>query len=173
MYELIPHRDWTRAYAAYGAELASFVGGRVGAGDADDLLQDIWSALATTLESVEIDQPRAWLYRVARNRITDYYRTRAARPALLDLAAAREAAAPIDSFSDPGKLTAEIDAALELLPEKQREVFVRNAIDGETLREIADDLGVPLKTVISRKGYARQRLQDLLRDLYEEYFGEE
>jgi RNA polymerase sigma factor (sigma-70 family) len=65
----------------------------------------------------------------------------------------------------------EIEEALSVLPETQREVFVRNEMEGETLREIAEDLGVPLKTIISRKGYARRRLQDLLRDVYEEYFG--
>ena len=173
MYDLIPHRDWTDAYATYGAELASFVAARVEGSDAEDLLQDIWTALATALEAGEIGQPRAWLYRVARNRITDYYRTRASRPAFLDLTEAGDAPYEPAALPYGYSLTEQIEAALDLVPDKQREVFVRNAIDGETLREIAEDLGVPLKTVISRKGYARQRLQDLLRDLYEEYFGEE
>ncbi len=172
MYDPTPHLAWTYAYTTYGTELARFVAARVGAEAADDLLQDVWSALATALDTEVITQPRAWLYRVARNRITDDYRTRASRPTFLDLTEADDAFHATADTPDFAAVAEEIEAALEHLPEKQREVFVRHVMGGETLREIAHDLGVPLKTVISRKGYARRRLRDLLRD-YEEYSGEE
>lgn len=170
MPDLSIHTDYAEVYAAYSEELRRFVRQRVGEGEVADLLQEVWSAYATARGETLIEQPRAWLYRVARNRITDLARLRARRPPFVDLLPALEFSA--DHASYPGEweeIRAELAAALDLLPDKQREVFVRNEIDGETLREIAEDLGIPLKTVISRKGYARQRLRDLLRDTYEDY----
>lgn len=170
MYELTEQEEWAQAYQEYGPELESFVRSRVGNGDADDLLQEVWSVFATALEAEEITDPRAWLYRVARNRITDGYRQAARRPAFQDLDDSQEVAAEDGFQGDPDELWAEIEAALDQVPPDQREVFVRNELDGETLREIAADLGLPLKTIISRKGYARRRLQNLLQEVYEEYF---
>ncbi len=162
---------WEEIYDRYRTELSAFVSARIDADSTEDVLQDIWAALSVTLEREDLTDPRAWLYRVARNRITDTYRKQASRLAFVDLTETDEPAASPDTYPDADAVQAEIDAALDLLPAKQREVFVRNAIGGETLREIAGDLGVPLRTVISRKGYARNRLQEFLRELYEDYFG--
>jgi len=165
--------EWAKAYANYAEELNRFVADRVPATETEDLLQEVWSSLAVSLENTTIDQPRAWLYRVVRNRITDYYRRTAGQPAFQDLTPELDVETEDYDFSstDPDETWAEIEAALEELPPKQREVFVRNELDGETLREIAIDLDIPLKTVISRKGYARNRLQGLLQEVYEDYFG--
>lgn len=173
MYVVNENDAWARAYQEYGPELESFVRSRVGSGDAEDLLQEVWAAFSAVLADEDIAEPRAWLYRVARNRITDGYRQAARRPAFQDLTEAIDTAEEASLQGDPDELWEEIEAALELVPPDQREIFVRNEIDGETLREIADDLGLPLKTVISRKGYARRRLQDLLQEVYEEYFSED
>lgn len=170
MYELTEQEEWAQAYQEYGPELESFVRSRVGNGEAEDLLQEVWAVFATAIKEDEIADPRAWLYRVARNRITDSYRKAARRPAFHDLSTAEESTTSTDFRGDPDELWEEIEAALDQVPPDQREVFVRNELDGETLREIAADLGLPLKTVISRKGYARRRLQDLLQEVYEEYF---
>lgn len=170
MYELTEQEEWAEAYQEYGPELESFVRSRIGNGDAEDLLQEVWTVFATAVKEDEIADPRAWLYRVARNRITDGYRQAARRPAFQDLSTAEESTASTDFQGDTDELWEEIEAALDQISPDQREVFVRNELDGETLREIAADLGLPLKTVISRKGYARRRLQDLLQDVYEEYF---
>ena len=161
---------WTTAYAAHSAALREFVLTRVPAPEVDDLLQEVWASFAAALKRQDIVQPRAWLYRVTRNRITDLYRSRGTRPEFLDITPAVATAPP-----PPGEdvVWENIEAALEALPATQREVFVRNELGGETLREIAEELGVPLKTVISRKGYARRRLQDLLRETYEGYFAPE
>ena len=166
-----PPPAWQRAFDAYEAELAAFVRDRVPVGEEEDLLQEVWAALATGLEDAEITNPRAWLYRVARNRIADLYRSRATRPAFLDVTPETDLPADGTAYLPEVDLRSAIEAALDQLPDLQREVFVRNEIDGETLREIALDLGIPLKTAISRKGYARQRLRDILRGAYEEYFG--
>ncbi|WP_420461325.1 RNA polymerase sigma factor [Neolewinella sp.] len=173
MYDATAHPDWSQAYASYAAELYDFVRTRVPAPEVDDLLQDVWTSLSTTLETQPIEQPRAWLYRVTRNRITDLYRRAAARPPIQDVTDydLADAASSLEPYSDT--LAEDISAALDLLPPNQREVFVRNELNGETLREIAADLGIPLKTAISRKGYARARLRDLLRETYADYFGVE
>ena len=166
----VSEEEWEAGYAAYGEELRGFVEARVEAEEADDLLQEVWSAYAETLRTTIVAQPRAWLYRVARNRITDRYRRTAGRPAFVDLTPDADRADDDYPAPDPEVTRIAILAALTELPPAQREVFERNELDGETLREIAADLGLPLKTVISRKGYARRRLQSLLHDLYNEYF---
>lgn len=166
---------WGEVYAEFKEEISDFVRARLPSHLAEEVEQDVWANFGRTLPQVSIDQPRAWLYRVARNRITDAYRSRAARPAFRDLDEAMDYFDPDDPSTGIDGLTLReaIEAALELLPPKQREVFERNELGGETLREIAGDLGVPLNTAISRKGYARRRLQEELQELYTEYFGEE
>ena len=167
MYDDSSGNEWNTQYAAHSAALREFVLTRVPAPEVDDLLQEVWASFATALNKQNIVQPRAWLYRVTRNRITDLYRSRGTRPEFLDITPELATAPP-----PPGEeeVWEHVEAALEALPPTQREVFVRNELGGETLREIAEELGVSLKTVISRKGYARRRLQELLRDTYEDYF---
>ena len=162
---------WDQLYATYAEELAAFVRVRMEEIEAEDLLQEVWSTLALTLQAQTIQQPRAWLYRVTRNRITDYYRRRNGRPPFQDLTPELDPTEEYRSYPDPDDAWQEIEEALDELPEEQRTVFIRNELDGETLREIAEDIGLPLKTIISRKGYARRRLQVSLQELYEEYFG--
>ncbi len=167
-----PKSEWGEAYKKYNTELLAFVRDRIPADEADDLLQEAWASYLTTLQNSNINQPRAWLYRVIRNRITDFYRRRSGRLAFQDLTEDFDVEIEEDyAESDPDDLWADVEDAFELLPPNQREVFVRNELDGETLREIATDLGLPLKTVISRKGYARTRLRALLQTTYDNYFG--
>ncbi|MEM1358410.1 MAG: RNA polymerase sigma factor [Bacteroidota bacterium] len=168
-----PNEQWEEAYQNYREELEQFVQGRVADEVVEDLLQEVWGAFASSLETQTIEQPRAWLYRVTRNRITDHFRRQKGKPAFADLTPEIAPETEDRALPNPDDTWEDIFAALEELPPNQREVFVRNELDGETLREIADDLGLPLKTVISRKGYARRRLQDLLWEVYDNYFGEE
>ncbi|MCB0580310.1 MAG: RNA polymerase subunit sigma-24, partial [Phaeodactylibacter sp.] len=65
----------------------------------------------------------------------------------------------------------ELFAALEELPEAQRDVFVRNELDGETFQQISDSTGVNIKTLISRKRYAVMHLRERLEELYGELMG--
>jgi RNA polymerase sigma factor (sigma-70 family) len=169
-----PKNTWGEAYRKHDTELAAFVRDRIPADETADLLQEVWASYLTALQSGTINQPRAWLYRVTRNRITDFYRRRSGSPAFQDLTEDVDIETD-DQYAyaeaDPDDLWADVEDALKLLPDKQREVFVRNELDGETLREIANDLGLPLKTIISRKGYARARLRGLLQTTYDSYFG--
>ena len=119
-----------------------------------------------------IEDPEAWLYRSARNRVIDTYRK--IQPLNLNEIEA-------ESFQDDESPEDEVyreeffdqlEAALNELPGKQRVVFMRNEIEGVTLREIAEEENENLKTIISRKRYAVTRLRAALGDYYEEFLGE-
>ena len=153
---------------AYGEELLGFIRGRVGHGEeAEDLLQEAWYRMGKALERDRIAQPRAWLYRVVRNLIIDHYRRVAADPTLPWPEEDPEEPAFSPADEDPGpdqvfwakEFWEAFYEALEALPTAQREVFVQNEFEGLTLREIAEQSGTNLKTIISRKGYAVRRLR--------------
>jgi RNA polymerase sigma factor (sigma-70 family) len=138
------------------------------------------------VESYRLPQPLenvgAWLFRVARNRITDFFRKK--RPvALADVAAAgaeeselgaieellpSTAAGPEADFAR-AVLIEELDAALNELPAEQREVFIAHEIEGESFKEIAARTGIGVNTLLSRKHYAVLHLRGRLRAIYDEF----
>lgn len=168
----------------YGTQLLRFIRGRVKLlEDAEDILQDVWYQLGNVANPEEIESISGWLYRVARNKITDRYRKQ--QSDLLDdllfeneegEVSLREVLLADDSLDPELAFFKEafwetFQDALAGLPEKQRDVFVKNELEDRTLQEIADEAGEPLKTIISRKGYAvkhlRSRLSALYRELYQ------
>lgn len=167
----------------YGTQLLSFIRGRVNIlEDAEDILQDVWYQLGNLTAPEEIESISGWLYRVARNKITDRYRKRQSEllddlayededgeVSIRDILLADEKENPeLYLFKDT--FWQAFTEALEELPEKQRAVFVQNELEDKTLQEIADASGEPLKTIISRKGYAVRHLRLRLSDLYNELF---
>src|ERR1700691_1614083 len=145
--------------------------------DAEDILQDVFYELIEAYRLMKpVEQLTAWMFRVARNRITDLFRRRQ-REAL------RNAAPPVtddgemlqleDLLPSPDAgpdaayarsvLLEEMDAALDELPDEQREVFVAHELMGYSFKELAAQTGVGVNTLLSRKHYAvlflRQRLQ--------------
>lgn len=170
--------------AEHEAPLGAFIRARVSSEeDARDMLQDLWLQLSKEVQKQEIKQVRAWLYRVARNRIIDSYRKKSA-DWLEDYLYEEEGddGYLIDSLLESGE-DPEMDflreqfwddwfEALDSMPEKQRSVFILNEWDGITLREIAERQGENLKTIISRKGYAVKHLRLHLQLIFEEFFGE-
>lgn len=173
-------RSIAAAVKRYGRGLLSFIRGRVRTeADAEDVLQDVWMQLASQPEVEAIEQVGAWLFRVARNRITD--RSRKRHPESLDDMAHededgglgfRDILLADDRDPDLAELKRlfwdELMSALEELPPEQREVFVLNELEDTTLQEIADRSGENLKTIISRKRYAVMKLRERLRTLYDE-----
>jgi RNA polymerase sigma factor (sigma-70 family) len=146
--------------------------------DAEDILQDVFYEL---VQSDTIENTAAWLYRVARNKITDWYRKmKTARLDDISINHSDEDDALFLSDIIPSmetsadkqillKLISEVLAdTLEELPENQREVFVLHEIEGKSLKEIAERTNTGIKTVISRKRYAVMYLQERLRSLYDE-----
>jgi RNA polymerase sigma factor (sigma-70 family) len=170
----------TATIATHEAALLAFVRSRVGtAEDAADIVQEVWYQLSRAAPGA-IAHPQAWIYRVARNKIIDHYR-RLSPDYLEDFLRfdAEEGGYRNDlvATGDTPELSLMrtqfwelLYEALEALPAAQRTVFVRNEIDGFTLREIAASSGTPLKTIISRKGYAVRRLRALLEPVYAEFW---
>lgn len=164
----------------YGSRLFGFIRGKVNSDeDAEDILQDVWYQFTNTSATQTIEQVSGWLYAVARNKITDRYRKK--QPSLIDdLVSGDEEGEFIlgellfaenedPAYSQIRELFwEELTAALEELPEKQRQVFVWNELEDKTLQEIADSEGENLKTIISRKRYAVQHLRKRLEYLYNE-----
>jgi RNA polymerase sigma factor (sigma-70 family) len=151
--------------------------------DAEDILQDVFYELIEAYRMMKpIEQVTAWLFRVARNRIIDLFRRRkrdesrsapkhatenGAAPDLIDLLPSAEAG-PETAFLR-GLLLEELDAALDELPDEQREVFVAHEWMGYSFNEIAAGTGVGLNTLLSRKHYAVLHLRQRLRDVYEQF----
>ncbi len=146
--------------------------------DAEDILQDVWYQLSRIIDLDEIENMSAWLFQVARNRITDRYRKQK-NSLLEDFVFEDEDGAwtlkdiltssdnPEDEFFRE-LFWNELLSALDELPETQRNAFVWNELEDMTLQEIADKTGDNLKTVISRKGYAVKYLRERLQSLYDE-----
>ncbi|ODS82999.1 MAG: RNA polymerase subunit sigma-24 [Cytophagaceae bacterium SCN 52-12] len=166
----------------YGMQLLGFIRGRVKVvEDAEDILQDVWYQLGSLTDPEEIESISGWLYRVARNKITDRYRKQ--KNELLDdlfyddeegefsfgdILLADDSNNPELSFFKE-VFWKTFREALDELPEKQRIVFIGNELENKTLQEIADASGEPLKTIISRKGYAVRHLRERLSALYGDF----
>lgn len=167
----------------YGKRLFSFIRNKVKSDeDAEDILQDVWYQLSNVVDTTNIEQMSAWLFTVARNKITDRYRKRS--ESLLEDFSVEDEEGTIHfkdlllkADGDPESenlrelFWQELFKALEELPENQRQVFVWNELEDQTLQEIADKTGQNLKTVISRKGYAVKHLRNRLKNLYADVIG--
>jgi RNA polymerase sigma factor (sigma-70 family) len=149
--------------------------------DAEDILQDVFYELVEANRLlVPIEHVTGWLFRVARNRITDLFRKK--KPEGLEDSAFGEedeervrwedllpsAEAGPEALYARNVLLDEIDAALEELPEEQREVFMAHELEGRSFKEMAAESGVSVNTLLSRKRYAVLHLRERLQSIYEE-----
>jgi RNA polymerase sigma factor (sigma-70 family) len=151
--------------------------------DAEDILQDVFYELVEAYRMMKpVEQVTAWLFRVARNRITDLFRrrtreARAAEPAkfnaegeelLLDELLPSPDAGP-DATYARGVLVEALDDALEELPAEQRDVFVAHELMGYSFKDLAEQSGVGVNTLLSRKRYAVLHLRERLQSVYDEF----
>ena len=149
--------------------------------DAEDILQDVFYELVEANRLLmPIEHVTGWLFRVARNRITDLFRKK--RPeSFSDAAFADENDELLrleDMLPSPDAgpealhfrnvLLDELEAALDELPEEQREVFVAHELEGRSFKEMAAETGVSVNTLLSRKHYAVLRLRERLQSIYDE-----
>ena len=170
-------------------KLLGFIRNRVGSTEeAEDILQDVFVQFVTGFDTIEsIDRVTSWLYSVARNKIIDRYRRDAVRPkrADFDLAAGRDEDAPLtlqDILPDLGNspeasllrdaIWDQIMLALEELPAEQREIFIQNEMEERSFREIADETGLSINTLLSRKRYAILALRKKLQAFYNDVVGD-
>jgi len=167
--------------------LLNFIRKHVGdEGDAEDILQDVFYELIAAYRLMQpVEQVGAWLYRVARNRIIDRFRKRKPEArsemtlganqgenqpdALLleDLLPSPDAGP--DAVYARSVLLEELDAALEDLPENQRAVFIAHEIEGRSFKQLADETGLSVNTLLSRKHYAVLHLRRRLQAIYDEF----
>ena len=164
-------------------KLLNFISGKMpSVEDAEDVLQDVFFELVENSRNDNtIEQVASWLYRVARNKITDWYRKRKTErfenkvisneeeeePLLLtDIMASMEL--PADDKMMLSVVSEQLTEALELLPAKQKDVFVMHELEGLSLKQISEITETSIKTVISRKHYAVTFLRENLRELYNE-----
>jgi RNA polymerase sigma factor (sigma-70 family) len=165
------------------SRLRNFIRRRVAdPGDAEDILQDVFYKLVEANRLLmPVEHVTAWLYSVARNRITDLFRKN--QPARVsDVTAAGDDEERLQ-FEDllpspdagPEALYArnvlldELELAIDELPEEQREVFVAHELEGRSFKEMAAETGVSVNTLLSRKRYAVRHLRARLQRIYDEF----
>lgn len=166
-------------------KLLGFIRNRVSSSEeAEDILQDVFYQFVAGFETIEsLDRVTSWLYSVARNKIIDRYRRDAARPKKTDFelvtgseddtALTLEDILPdLDNTPESTLLREaiwdEITDALEELPADQREIFIQNEIEERSFREIAEETGVSINTLLSRKRYAILALRKRLQSFYDD-----
>jgi len=152
--------------------------------DASDILQDVFYQLVSNRGMVDsIENMASWLYRVTRNKIIDWYRKR--KPESIDTMAAFDDEDEDGYFSNLAALSSAnsdnpdevyerqlvwdtMYEALSELPEDQREVFILHELENKSFNEIAEQTGVSVNTLLSRKRYAVLHLREKLQGLYDE-----
>src|SRR5579862_1377638 len=171
------------------SRLGSFIRRRVpDPRDAEDILQDVFYELVEANRLLmPIDHVTGWLFRVARNRITDLFRKK--RPENFADAVAPYAGDDDDDDDNllrledllpspdagPDALYArrilldELESAVAELPREQREVFIAHELEGRSFKEIAAQTGVGVNTLLSRKRYAVLHLRERLQGIYDEF----
>jgi RNA polymerase sigma factor (sigma-70 family) len=164
--------------------LRNFVRKRVAnEGDVEDILQDVFYELVEAYRLMKpVEQAGAWLFRVARNRIIDLFRKQRPVSHLEDPVGDPEALTLEELLPSPDAgpeaayartlLWEELEAALEELPEEQRDVFIAHEIDGRSFKEMAAETGVGVNTLLSRKRYAVLHLRKRLKTINDELMGE-
>jgi RNA polymerase sigma factor (sigma-70 family) len=156
-------------FARERSRLLAFIRRRVrDPGDAEDILQDVFSELVEANRLLmPMDHVAGWLFRVARNRITDLFRKM--KPERLEL----EELLPSpddgpDALYARHVLLDALEQAIDELPEAQRDVFVGHELEGRSFKEMAAAIGVSVNTLLSRKHYAVRHLRERLQDVYDE-----
>ena len=151
--------------------------------DAEDILQDVFYKLVEANRLLmPIEHVTGWLFRVARNRITDLFRKKKPE-SFSDTAAAGDDDDEPLQFEDllpspdagPEALYArsvlleELELAVDELPQEQREVFVGHELEGRSFKQMAAETGVSVNTLLSRKRYAVLHLRERLQTIYDEF----
>lgn len=150
--------------------------------DAEDILQDVFYELVEANRLLmPIQHVTGWLFRVARNRITDLFRRK--KPDAFSDATVEDEGGDLLQIEDllpspeagpealyaRGVLLDELELALDELSDEQREVFVAHELEGLSFKEIAAETGVSVNTLLSRKRYAVLHLRERLQNIYNEF----
>jgi len=177
----------THAVRNYGRKLFDFIRRRVATDeDAEDILQDVYYQFVSHNLAEPIEQASAWLFKVAGNKVIDWYRKK--KPVSLEGIAASHSTGEeeTEAAEMPEYLLADfaslpddlmnralfwevLQTALNELPEIQREVFVMHELEDMSYKQIEAITGANQNTLLSRKRYAVVHLRNRLKDFYEEF----
>src|SRR6266700_4952256 len=150
--------------------------------DAEDILQDVFYELMEVNRLLmPIEHVTGWLFRVARNRITDVFRKK--KPENFSDVAVEDEEGELlrieDLLPSPDAgpeaqyvrnvLLDELELALDELTDEQREVFVAHELEGRSFKELSEETGVSINTLLSRKRYAVLHLRERLQGIYDEF----
>lgn len=175
-------RQISEVMAEERPRLRNFIRRRVpNEADADDLLQDVFYELVEARRLLmPIDYVTGWLFRVARNRITDLFRKKKPE-AFSDVATEDEDGESLrieDLLPSPDAgpealyfrsvLLDELELALAELPGEQREVFIAHELEGRSFKELSAETGVNINTLLARKRYAVLHLRRRLQSIHDE-----
>jgi len=176
-------RQISEVIAKEQPRLRNFIRKRVpNEADVDELLQEVFFELVQAQRLLKpIDFVSGWLFRVARNRITDLFRKKKPEN-FTDAASADEdgellAIEDLLPSPDDGPdalfvrnvLLAELEIAIAELPAEQREVFVAHEIEGRSFKELSAESGTNINTLLARKRYAVLRLRERLQSIHDEF----
>ncbi len=166
------------------ARLRRFIRARVRSdSDAEDIFQEVFYELVDAYRLTKpLEQVGAWLFRVARNRITDLFRKRQSTSSEangMGTAATEDPRNWEDLLPSPDAgpdalyarklLLEELDAAVDELPQEQREVFIAHELEGRSFKSLSEETGVSINTLLSRKRYAVLHLRRRLEFIHSEY----
>ena len=176
-------RQISEIVAEQRSRLRNFIRRRVpDPSDAEDIVQEVFYELVEANRLLmPIEHVTGWLFRVARNRITDLFRKK--KPELFSDAAVEGEDGELlrieDLLPSPDAgpealyfrnvLLEELEFALEELPGEQREVFAAHELEGRSFKEMAAETGVSMNTLLSRKRYAVLHLRKGLQSIYDEF----
>ncbi len=176
-------RQISEIIAEERSRLRNFIRRRVpDPADAEDIVQEVFYELVEANRLLmPIEHVTGWLFRVARNRITDLFRKK--KPETFSDAAVQDEDGQVLQIEDllpspdagPEALYArnvlldELESAVDELPEEQRKVFVAHELEGRSFKEIAAQTGVGVNTLLSRKRYAVLNLRERLQSIYDEF----
>jgi RNA polymerase sigma factor (sigma-70 family) len=177
-------RRLSEIVAGERARLRNFIRRRVpDQSDAEDIVQEVFYELVEANRLLmPIEHVTGWLFRVARNRITDLFRR--TRPENFSDAAVEDEDGEVlrieDLLPSPDAgpealharnvLLAELELALGELPAEQREVFIAHELEGRSFKELAAESGVKVSTLLSRKRYAVLHLRERLQNIHDEFY---
>src|SRR6267143_206448 len=165
------------------ARLRNFIRRRVpDPRDAEDILQDVFYELVEANRLLmPIEHVTGWLFRVARNRITDLFRKKKSETfsdaavededgevlQIEDLLPSPDAGPEALYFRNV--LFDELEFALGELPDEQREVYVAHELEGRSFKELSAESGVSINTLLSRQRYAVLHLRERLQSIHDEF----
>ncbi len=164
----MPPADIDQLYADHGDELYRFLASRVRCVQtAADLKQEVFVRLMASSSTGVLENPRAYLFRIASNLITDHFRVEARTPLSGDGAAEESLpdAAPGPEQQVMGRdAIARLQQAIDSLPARQREILMLHKFEGLSYDEIADRLGISRNTVTVHMVRGLARCRDALSD---------